>query len=109
MPPEETDTSSPSTPLDTSVWVTTPVAGFSATSAPCLVTAMIAGGTAAAGLTVPDAWLAGVEAVTVTVGAADGVLPPHADNAAAIVTAPSRAAGNRVTRIWISIVVWHRD
>src|ERR1700685_481621 len=96
MPPAETDTSSPSTPLGTSVLVATPVAGLSTTSAPCLVTAMIAGGTAAAGLA--DTCPAGADAdgVTVTVCAGAGLAPaPHAHHAAATAAPPRRGGGER--------------
>src|SRR5215472_8030411 len=47
MPVLETETSSPITWPGTSFFVTTPVVGFSVTSAPCPVTATMAGGVSA--------------------------------------------------------------
>ncbi|MFZ0048430.1 MAG: hypothetical protein WAL16_21495 [Streptosporangiaceae bacterium] len=64
------------------------------TSAPCLVTATIAGGVAAA-LADPDAD-ADADAGTVTVGDAAGLLPPpQADSASAATTAPEARAAQR--------------
>src|SRR5580698_9805786 len=100
MPPAETDTSSPSTPPWTSVVVAVPVAGLSATSAPWVVTATIAGGAAATGLVPPEGWALPLGWVTVTVGAGAGVpLDPHADSTAAAAAAPARAAAYRITGI----------
>src|SRR5215472_5892033 len=89
MPVLETETSSPITWPGTSFLVTTPVVGFSVTSAPCPVTATMAGGVSATVFAEVDA--DGCEpgdVLTPAAGAGLGLWLQAANNNAAATAAP---------------------